>query len=157
MRNCALDTSSSRSSRRRPQNVTDAALGSVLVRIDPPRGASESRTDQVSASNPMEVEMSHSHASPKVHIKRAYDAPSSRDGTRVLVDRSWPRGLRKEDAAIYQWMKDTAPSNELRKWFGHGPARWEEFRRRYGAELEGKRELVSELREIARRGPLTLL
>jgi len=101
--------------------------------------------------------MSHFKAASAVRIKRAYEAPSPQDGTRVLVDRLWPRGVKKADADIAQWMKEIAPSNELRKWFGHEPQRWEEFRRRYKAELAAKRELVGELRELAGRGPLTLV
>ncbi|MGH8258357.1 MAG: DUF488 domain-containing protein [Steroidobacteraceae bacterium] len=93
----------------------------------------------------------------RVSIKRAYEPPSSRDGTRVLVDRLWPRGLKKADAALSQWMKEIAPSAELRKWFGHDPERWGEFRRRYGAELSGKRDLLGELRGLAKKGPLTLV
>ncbi|HZT02645.1 MAG TPA: DUF488 domain-containing protein [Steroidobacteraceae bacterium] len=95
--------------------------------------------------------------SPEVRIKRAYEAPSPRDGTRVLVDRLWPRGLKKADAALSQWMKEIAPSHELRKWFAHDPERWEEFRRRYRAELTEKHELLGELRTLAKEGPLTLV
>ena len=101
--------------------------------------------------------MSHSKAIPAVTIKRAYEPPSPDDGTRVLVDRLWPRGVKKAGAGISQWMKEIAPSNELRKWFGHDPGRWEEFRRRYKAELRQKRELVAQLRELAKLGPLTLV
>ncbi len=101
--------------------------------------------------------MSRANAAPEIRIKRAYEPPSPRDGTRILVDRLWPRGLKKADAAISQWMKDIAPSAELRRWFGHDPVRWEEFRHRYQAELAGKRDLLGELRELARKGPLTLL
>lgn len=101
--------------------------------------------------------MRHSKAAAEVTIKRAYEPPSPHDGTRVLVDRLWPRGVKKADARISQWMKEIAPSSELRKWFGHDPARWEEFRRRYKVELTKKRELVSQLRDIAREGPLTLV
>jgi uncharacterized protein YeaO (DUF488 family) len=101
--------------------------------------------------------MSHSKAAAEVTIKRAYEPPSPDDGTRILVDRLWPRGVKKSNAGISQWMKEIAPSHELRKWFGHDPARWEEFRRRYRAELTGKRELVSHLRELSREGPLTLV
>jgi uncharacterized protein YeaO (DUF488 family) len=101
--------------------------------------------------------MSHPKAAAGVSIKRAYEPPSPRDGTRVLVDRLWPRGVKKAQAGISQWMKDIAPSSELRQWFGHDPARWEEFRRRYKAELTTKRELVGRLRELAREGPLTLV
>lgn len=94
---------------------------------------------------------------PEVRIKRAYEAPARGDGTRVLVDRLWPRGLKKADAEIAEWMKDIAPSDELRKWFGHDPKRWEEFRRRYRAELGSKRERLAQLRELARKGRLTLI
>ena len=92
-----------------------------------------------------------------VKLKRAYESPGSRDGTRILIDRLWPRGVSKADAALDQWMKDIAPSTELRKWFGHDPARWEEFRRRYAEELQQNAELLSELRSLARQGPLTLV
>lgn len=92
-----------------------------------------------------------------VQIKRAYLPASAEDGTRILVDRLWPRGLRKADAAIDQWMKDVAPSTELRHWFGHEPSRWEEFRRRYKGELADNAELVNELRAIAKKGRLTLI
>ncbi len=101
--------------------------------------------------------MSHSRAAAEIRIKRAYEPPSPRDGTRVLVDRLWPRGVKKADAGISQWMKEVAPSSELRKWFGHDPQRWQEFRRRYKAELAQKTELVGQLRELAEQGPLTLV
>ena len=93
----------------------------------------------------------------KVHIKRAYLPASPRDGVRVLVDRLWPRGLRKADAAIDHWLKDVAPSDRLRRWFGHDPERWTEFRRRYKAELRGNRAALDRLREIAGKRRLTLL
>lgn len=96
-------------------------------------------------------------SSPRIRIKRAYEKPSRGDGTRILVDRLWPRGVKKADASISRWMKDVAPSTQLRKWFGHDPARWEEFRRRYEAELAAKPQLIGELRELARKGPLTLV
>ena len=92
-----------------------------------------------------------------VRLKRAYDPPAPEDGTRILVDRLWPRGVSKEHAALDQWMKEIAPSAELREWFGHAPAKWPEFRRRYAAELRGNEPLVEELRAIARKGPLTLV
>jgi uncharacterized protein YeaO (DUF488 family) len=101
--------------------------------------------------------MAHSKPASEIRLKRAYEAPSPDDGTRVLVDRLWPRGVRKADAGIAQWMKEIAPSNELRKWFGHDPQRWEEFRRRYKAELAKKPELIAQLRDLARKGPLTLV
>src|SRR3546814_13550537 len=77
-----------------------------------------------------------------VRVKRAYDPPQPSDGQRVLVDRLWPRGLRKDEARIDLWLKDIAPSAELRRWFGHDPARWEEFRRKYREELRERAELV---------------
>jgi uncharacterized protein YeaO (DUF488 family) len=94
-----------------------------------------------------------------IKIKRAYEAPSAQDGTRVLVDRLWPRGLRKSAARIDRWEKEVAPSPALRQWFGHDPARWEEFSRRYRAELKLKEraEPIQELREMAREHPLTLV
>lgn len=101
--------------------------------------------------------MGQSKAGSRVSIKRAYDPPAPDDGTRILVDRLWPRGVAKTDAHLTRWMKEIAPSNELRKWFGHDPARWEEFRRRYRAELGEKPELMAELRSLARKGRLTLV
>ena len=92
-----------------------------------------------------------------VRLKRAYEPPVAEDGTRILVDRLWPRGVSKAHAALDHWMKELAPSTELRKWFGHDPARWEEFRRRYTKELSRNAELVSQLRSLARQGPVTLV
>jgi uncharacterized protein YeaO (DUF488 family) len=92
-----------------------------------------------------------------VKLKRAYDPPSRDDGTRILVDRLWPRGVSKEHAAIDQWMKEIAPSTALRKWFGHDPARWNEFRRRYAKEVSDRPELLEQLRALARQGPVTLV
>jgi uncharacterized protein YeaO (DUF488 family) len=94
---------------------------------------------------------------PQIRLKRAYAAPSAEDGVRVLVDRLWPRGLTKAEARIDRWLKELAPSTELRKWFGHDPARWEEFRRRYRAELAGKAALIDELRALAREHQVTLI
>lgn len=94
---------------------------------------------------------------PDIRIKRVYEAPSGDDGFRVLVDRVWPRGMTKEKAAVDLWLKDVAPSTDLRKWFGHDPARWNEFRARYRAELEAQPALVEQLRARARNGPLTLV
>ncbi|MBC3193010.1 DUF488 domain-containing protein [Pseudonocardia sp. C8] len=91
-----------------------------------------------------------------VQVRRIYDPPEKDDGTRVLVDRVWPRGLRKEDARYDEWIKDVAPSTELRKWYGHDPDRFGEFRRRYRAELDGSSAL-ERLRECAHHGNLTLL
>ena len=93
----------------------------------------------------------------EIRLKRAYEARAQSDGIRVLVDRLWPRGLRKEEAALDEWMKDIAPSNELRKWFNHDPRRWEEFELRYRRELEGQTVLVGQLVNLARKGRLTLV
>jgi uncharacterized protein YeaO (DUF488 family) len=90
-------------------------------------------------------------------LKRAYETPSPDDGTRVLVDRLWPRGLSKQKACIDQWLKELAPSTKLRKWFGHDPERWKEFRRRYTAELREHGEALDELRRAARTGRTTLV
>ena len=79
--------------------------------------------------------MSKRIAAENIKLKRAYDSAGSGDGTRILIDRLWPRGVRKADAAIDLWAKDIAPSTALRKWFGHDPARWHEFRRRYSEEI----------------------
>jgi uncharacterized protein YeaO (DUF488 family) len=92
-----------------------------------------------------------------VRLKRAYAAPAATDGARVLVDRLWPRGVSREAAALDQWMKEIAPSDDLRRWFGHDPARWDDFRRRYVDELRAHDSLVDTLRALARRGPLTLV
>ena len=92
-----------------------------------------------------------------VKLKRAYDPPSTNDGTRVLVDRLWPRGISKERAAIDHWMKDIAPSSQLRKWFAHDPARWKEFRRRYSNEVRRNSDLLDQLRGLALQGPITLV
>lgn len=92
-----------------------------------------------------------------VTIKRAYEKASKNDGYRILVDRLWPRGVSKEEAALDLWLKDIAPSTELRKWFGHDPKRWVEFEKRYRAELKEKRELVAELRKVAKEHKITLV
>ena len=91
-----------------------------------------------------------------VRIKRIYEPPGE-DGERVLVDRLWPRGVAKSAAGIDQWLKDLAPSAGLRTWFGHDPARWAQFRRRYRRELSARRGQIEALRRLARRGPLTRL
>jgi uncharacterized protein YeaO (DUF488 family) len=96
-------------------------------------------------------------AKPDIHLKRAYEPPSPEDGYRVLVDRLWPRGLSRADATIDRWLKELAPSTELRRWFGHEPSRWEEFRQRYRSELKSYPELLDELRSIAAQGRLTLV
>lgn len=94
-----------------------------------------------------------------VELKRVYDEPEPGDGTRVLVDRLWPRGLSKERAHVDVWLKEVAPSNELRRWFGHDPERFVEFRRRYEAELtsETGQEGLEKLRNLIKQGPVTLV
>ena len=92
-----------------------------------------------------------------VHLKRAYEPASPTDGRRILVDRLWPRGISKAEAGIDDWLKDLAPSTALRTWFGHDPDKWDEFRRRYRKEIAGHAELLKHLREIARKGPITLV
>ena len=93
----------------------------------------------------------------RIAIKRVYLPPHGDDGKRVLVDRLWPRGVSKHGAAVDVWLKDIAPSARLRKWFGHDPARWDEFRRRYRAELTDNDEAVAQLRELIKAGHVTLL
>ena len=92
-----------------------------------------------------------------IRLKRAYNSAGSGDGTRILVDRLWPRGVRKADAAIDVWAKDIAPSPALRRWFGHDPARWHEFRRRYSEEIHRRRDRLDELRTLAQKGRVTLV
>lgn len=93
-----------------------------------------------------------------IKIKRVYEKSAKEDGWRVLVDRLWPRGMKKELARVELWMKDVGPSDALRKWFGHEPEKWNEFRKRYRAELEKKKELVAELKKMEREhGTLTLV
>ncbi len=95
----------------------------------------------------------------QITYRRIYDETSPKDGRRVLVDRVWPRGLRKEEAHLDAWLRDVAPSTELRRWYGHEPARFAEFRRRYLAELgdPGHAEAAGRLRDLAAHGRLTLL
>jgi uncharacterized protein YeaO (DUF488 family) len=93
----------------------------------------------------------------KIHLKRAYDSPSGSDGCRILVDRIWPRGVRKEEARIDLWIKDAAPSTVLRKWFAHDPVKWKEFKKRYFAELDNQASAVAELLKQANHGVVTLV
>jgi uncharacterized protein YeaO (DUF488 family) len=96
---------------------------------------------------------------PEIRVRRVYDAPEPDDGARVLVDRIWPRGLRKDAARLTEWAKDAAPSTELRQWYGHDPGKYEEFRRRYLDELSGRpqRAELGKLRALAATRPVTLL
>lgn len=96
-------------------------------------------------------------SSPVIRVKRVYEPPARSDGCRVLVDRIWPRGLRKDDVALDAWIKDVAPSTELRKWFGHDPARWEEFQKRYRDELDANPEAVQAVLDACSKKTLTLL
>jgi uncharacterized protein YeaO (DUF488 family) len=94
---------------------------------------------------------------PDVRLRRAYEPPTPDDGTRILVDRLWPRGVSKAEAALDLWARDVAPSSELRHWFGHDPARWEEFKRRYRKELTAHPAALRPLVEAAAKGPVTLI
>jgi len=93
----------------------------------------------------------------RIAVKRIYDPPASGDGQRVLVDRLWPRGISKKEAALDAWLKDIAPTTALRKWFGHDPERFDAFRERYGRELDENGPAVQELRELIEKGDVTLL
>ncbi|RJP14853.1 MAG: DUF488 family protein [Candidatus Abyssobacteria bacterium SURF_5] len=92
-----------------------------------------------------------------IRTKRAYEAPGNDDGFRVLVDRLWPRGLKKENARIDLWLKEAAPSSELRKWFNHEPAKWDAFKRRYLKELAAKGDVLEPIRQEAEKGAVTLV
>jgi uncharacterized protein YeaO (DUF488 family) len=94
---------------------------------------------------------------PRIRIRRVYEPSVRADGYRVLVDRLWPRGLSKQEAKVDLWLKDAAPSDKLRRWFAHDPARWEEFIRRYHLELKGKSEALEPLRAAARKKTVTLV
>ena len=93
----------------------------------------------------------------KIKVKRVYEQPDKDDGVRILVDRLWPRGLTKEKAAVDLWLKEIAPSTELRKWFGHDPAKWSSFRGRYETELRHNDALIELLKQKAREGTVTLV
>ena len=97
------------------------------------------------------------HMKNRIGIKRVYDRPGPEDGRRILVDRLWPRGLRKEEARIDYWAKDISPSSELRKWYGHDPAKWDEFKARYFVELERAAEGVERLRKELAEGAATFV
>ncbi len=92
-----------------------------------------------------------------IHLKRAYDRPTRSDGFRVLVDRVWPRGVTKEQLKTDMWLKNIAPSTQLRKWFGHDPEKWKEFRKRYFKELDSHPEEIRLLREKMQSGEVTLV
>jgi uncharacterized protein YeaO (DUF488 family) len=92
-----------------------------------------------------------------IGLKRAYDTPARSDGYRVLVDRIWPRGVTKDDLKVDAWLKELAPSSELRNWFGHDPRKWDEFRKRYARELEQHADALEQLAERARAGRVALV
>lgn len=92
-----------------------------------------------------------------IQVKRAYEAPAKSDGARYLVDQLWPRGVKKEELRLEGWLKSAAPSSKLRKWFGHDPAKWDEFQRRYFIELDAKPEALEPLKEAAAKGKVTLV
>ncbi len=92
-----------------------------------------------------------------IQVKRIYESPSAEDGFRILVDRLWPRGIKKEKANIDLWLKDIAPSDSLRKWFNHDPEKWEEFKKRYCKELIGKQEFIDLLSQHLKKGKVTFL
>jgi len=94
---------------------------------------------------------------PQIKIKRVYEKASSRDGARFLVDRLWPRGVRKETISVTAWLREVAPSQKLRSWFGHDPKRWAEFRKRYNVELSANRETWMPILKAAAKGNVTLL
>jgi uncharacterized protein YeaO (DUF488 family) len=93
----------------------------------------------------------------KVQIKRVYDEPRAADGTRILIDRLWPRGVSKAKAQVDLWLKAIAPSTPLRQWFGHDPEKWEEFKQRYKAELDQNSEAVAQLKEYMTKGTVTFV
>jgi len=92
-----------------------------------------------------------------IKIKRVYEQPDRKDGERILVDRLWPRGLTKEKGHVDLWIKEIAPSTDLRKWFGHDPKKWKNFRRRYETEIRHKEDLIKVLKQKAREGTITLI
>ncbi|MCZ2075699.1 MAG: DUF488 family protein [Bryobacterales bacterium] len=92
-----------------------------------------------------------------IHLKRVYEKHSHKDGPRVLVDRLWPRGLTKEQARVDLWLKDLAPSSDLRKWFAHDPAKWQEFQTRYRKELREKRRALESLKQLSDEQTVTLV
>ena len=102
--------------------------------------------------------MSNAHIpAANLRLKRVYAPADAGDGTRILIDRLWPRGISKQRAALDEWLKEIAPSTELRQWFGHEPAKWPEFQRRYKAELRGHAMEIERLRDIAAKGVITLV
>jgi uncharacterized protein YeaO (DUF488 family) len=93
----------------------------------------------------------------QIFLRRAYEPPGPHDGQRILVDRVWPRGVSKEEAHLSSWQRDVAPSNDLRRWFGHDPARWDEFRTRYHAEIDAHPDVLQPILEAVKKGDVTLV
>jgi uncharacterized protein YeaO (DUF488 family) len=92
-----------------------------------------------------------------IKLKRVYDPPSASDGQRILVERLWPRGVSKEKANVQMWLKEVAPSAELRKWYKHDLSKWEEFQKRYRGELAKNEDMIEEIEEMAAKGPVTFV
>ena len=117
----------------------------------------ESRNRVRPSARPASAARRAAHRAHGIRVKRVYDPAEAGDGARFLVERLWPRGIRKDALKLDGWLKEIAPSDELRRWFHHDPSRWPEFRRRYTAELRARSEALEYLLEAARRGPITLL
>ncbi len=92
-----------------------------------------------------------------IKVKRIYDPPSPDDGKRILIDRLWPRGMKKEEAHIDEWLKEISPSHGLRKWYSHDPAKWPEFKKRYRTEISDQTELLKRIKNEGKKGTVTLL
>lgn len=92
-----------------------------------------------------------------IQIKRAYESYSPTDGKRILIDRLWPRGISKEEVKLDLWLKDIAPSTELRQWFGHDPAKWREFKKRYISEIKSNTQALSQIQTLVKKGKVTLV
>jgi len=148
--------------RQRLHPVSDCPLGHVAV---PPCSAmcrtrrKELQMKRDHGVRPRPSERRHSARARRemLRLKRAYEPAVHADGYRILIDRLWPRGLSKEKAAVNEWMKEVAPSADLRRWFGHDPERWRAFRRRYERELRAREELVREIAALASRRRVTLV
>lgn len=115
------------------------------------------RVDRQELLHELENSVRRSATHPNIRIKRVYEPTTAQDGVRVLVDRLWPRGVSRQTARVKAWFKDLAPSAALRTWFGHDPARWDEFRRRYHRELGAQPQRIAELLDLAAGGTLTLV
>ncbi|MBD0282714.1 MAG: DUF488 family protein [Thermoleophilaceae bacterium] len=148
------------------RECADGGSGRVLAVAPPPRpparrGAAAGEATRPCGGNrdhgPTRADDRAEGSRIDIRLKRAYDPARRADGYRVLVDRIWPRGLSREDARIDEWARDLAPSDSVRRWYGHDPERFEEFRRRYIQEFVGRRHRLTELRRRARDGPLTLV